>query len=364
MRKTTRNVVLSISLSLAFVSPPVWAAEPGTSDPALTKAIRDADVVDSDSPLTAKIEGMESTVTTDRHPKATEDDCKIDATLIAKAVFEKHKNLAKVRINFVGADSTTSVSVSAGDICAFNNGGINDKQLLNGIDLTTVSNKVAAVSPDGGTPDAQTPDVARAPDTFKKVRNLKNRIQTMRQNGTGVTEFQKRLDQITQMIDERKESDAAPLIDKLDDILREQQTLVKQAKFKPVPVASSWQAGGGGAGRGGRYEELQPQFKNLPPVAQRIRDFLSFSESAGVDVSAQRAKYYELVQNAERDPVNTQAKLNELVKSIQQKFPQLSQKFEQLQGYTPPSRSPGAGHDTSKFGPGGKPPWARKHQQY
>lgn len=361
MRKTTRNVVLAISLSLVFISPPVWAAEPGTSDAALTKAIRDADVVDSDSPLSAKIEGMESTVTTDRHPKATDDDCKIDATLIAKAVFEKHKNLAKVRINFVGANSTTSVSVSAGDICAFNNGGISDKQLLNGIDLTTVSNK-AALSSD--TPDVQNPpDVAQTPDTpkdtFKRVRNLRNRIQTMRQNGTGVTEFQKRLDQITQMIDERKETDAAPLIDKLDDILREQQTLVKQAKFKPVPVASSWQAGG--AGRGGRYDELQPQFKTLPPVAQRIRDFLSFSDNAGIDVSAQRAKYNELVKNADRDPAGTEAKLNELVKSIQQAFPNLSHKFEQMQGRTP-GRNPG--HDTSKFGPGGKPPWARKQQQY
>lgn len=358
MRKTNK-VVIGISLSLLFVSPAAWAGDSSASDAALTKVIRDAQVLDADSALTAKLEGMEAVVTTDRHPKATDDDCKIDATLIAKAVFEKHKNLAKVRINFVGTATTTSVSISAGDICAFNNGGINEKQLLNGIDLTTISKTAAttsaSISSDASTNQEITSDLPDIPrDVLKRALNLRHRIQTLRHGGTGVSEFQKRLDRINDLIAERKEPEAMPLIDSLDDILHEQQKLANQAKFKPVPVASSWQ--------GRSHLEDKPQLnKGLPPISQYIKNFLTFSENNGVSVSSERARYEELVRDSERDP-NTQMKMQELAKSLQTKYPTLFQKFAQTKGV---SGRQGRTHENSNFGPNGnKPLRMRKKDQY
>lgn len=357
--QNTNKVVLAISLSFLFATVPSWG-ETGASDSALTKVIRDAQVLDADSPLTAKIEGMESIVTTDRHPKATDDDCKIDATLIAKAIFEKHKSLAKVRINFVGTKCTTSVSISAGDICAFNNGGINEKQLLNGIDLTTISKTTLAASSTATSADSTqnqeiTSEVQDVPrDVLRRALNLRQRIQTLRQGGTGVSEFQKRLDQIQELISERKEPEVMPLIDRLDDILHEQQKLANQAKFRPVPVVSSWQ------GRG-HFEATNRQFNNgLPPISQHINDFITFCENNGSPVAAERARYNEIVQNAERDP-NTQAKMQELVKSLQSKYPTLFQKFAQAKGI---SKRQGRASENSKLGPSGKSPRMRKHDQY
>lgn len=118
---------------------------PALADPSST-AVRDAIVkskaLRAELGVSVRVAGSEVTVSTYRHPGASEDDCKIDAVLVAKAVIDSDPaNFSRVKVVFVDrSDSSRSrqAIVTAGDVKAFGAGGTSRDQLLASISLTAV----------------------------------------------------------------------------------------------------------------------------------------------------------------------------------------------------------------------------------
>jgi hypothetical protein len=86
--------------------------------------VRKAQVIKKDFPVHAVISGREATILTRRHPKATDDDLRIDAVLITKSVLDSFNTIGTVQVLFRDEDSSSgkSVEVTAGDIKTYANG--------------------------------------------------------------------------------------------------------------------------------------------------------------------------------------------------------------------------------------------------
>ncbi len=140
LKKTLwRQPVLAMSLALFAVLPAYSAISPSE----IVSAIKQAQFLAPGSSLNVRVDGDQVYVSTFKH--SNEDkDCKIDATLIAKSVFDlSPEGFARVTCYFYGKDmsSCQEVSVSAGDIKSFAAGTMTQEQLLASITVKNVAVK-------------------------------------------------------------------------------------------------------------------------------------------------------------------------------------------------------------------------------
>ena len=75
---------------------PSFTKKPTSSN--LVDLIRQAKVVNPDYPVHAVVSGNYATVLTRRHPRAKEEDMKIDAVLITKSVLDAYGYLSLIHI--------------------------------------------------------------------------------------------------------------------------------------------------------------------------------------------------------------------------------------------------------------------------
>lgn len=133
-----RQPVLAMSMALLAVLP-AFAIGPGE----VSSAIKQAQFLPPGSSLNVRVDGDQVYVSTFKH--SNEDkDCKIDATLIAKSVFDlSPEGFARVTCYFYGKDmsSCQEVSVSAGDIKSFASGAMTQEQLLASLTVKNVATK-------------------------------------------------------------------------------------------------------------------------------------------------------------------------------------------------------------------------------
>ena len=130
---------LALALSAGL---PVRALDKALTPGAMSRLIQKAGILSPGYGVTVSIIGQEATVSTylNRSARDLENDCKIDAVLIARQLFAAaHSNLARVKVVFNDASSPGqywAVTVTTGDIKAYGSRQLSMQQLLSSLELT------------------------------------------------------------------------------------------------------------------------------------------------------------------------------------------------------------------------------------
>ena len=128
-------------LLTAIINSSILPAFAALTDSDIMAAINKAEFLAPGTQVRVKVGKDQVYVSTYRHSD-DEKDCKIDAALISKAVFETAPDeLARVTIQFYGKDVADyqEVSISAGDIKSFANGSVGKEQFLSSLTIRKVS---------------------------------------------------------------------------------------------------------------------------------------------------------------------------------------------------------------------------------
>ena len=134
-RKLPISLTMSLALALS-ISPNCFAK---LSAEELGKAIKQAKVFGAEEKVQTALAGGELTVSAYRKETSTDNDCKIDAVLTAKAAFAADPELSRVNVLFYDLLVPTDyyeVPVSVGDVVAFGAGKISKEQLLGALKMT------------------------------------------------------------------------------------------------------------------------------------------------------------------------------------------------------------------------------------
>lgn len=193
------------------------------------EAVRKAQVIKKDFPVHAVISGREATILTRRHPKATDDDLRIDAVLITKSVLDSFNTIGTVQVLFRDEDSSSgkSVEVTAGDIKTYANGTIDPKKFLATIAVTKVGGDDEAIK---SKLSAEERKMSVSSGQYEEQRLLlMDRINTLRRKGTGVAPFEAMFAQIETQVKSGQTVALKESVQKLGEKLAAQEDLVRQA---------------------------------------------------------------------------------------------------------------------------------------
>jgi hypothetical protein len=134
----TKNVVkraLMLLLALQTSGYPAFALK--NTD--VVYAIKKAEILAPGVGINARVVQDKVYVSTYRNSRANIEDCKIDAVLITKAIYDAApSDIARVTVYFYGKDTSQyqEVSVTAGDIKAYATGQMSKEQLLSSLVVT------------------------------------------------------------------------------------------------------------------------------------------------------------------------------------------------------------------------------------
>ncbi|MEZ4534544.1 MAG: hypothetical protein R3D26_05965 [Cyanobacteriota/Melainabacteria group bacterium] len=130
-------------LGMALVVGIIGGAAPGWCDVSSSQvvdALEGGSVFAPGTRVTARLKDAEVVVSTYRNSKANDDDCKIEAVLAAKAIFDLDpEKISRVTVYFFEPTLTTfkQTSVSLGDVKAFASGELTKEKLIASIPLKT-----------------------------------------------------------------------------------------------------------------------------------------------------------------------------------------------------------------------------------
>lgn len=259
-----RSLFLPALVSLAIAwAPAALSANDTMSSADMVNLLRSAKAVNPKSPLHVAVGDKEVIVLTKREGKMTDNDCKIDATFVAKTLIDAApEQIARVKVLFSheNDDKCDQVVVGAGDVKSYGSGQITEDQLLHSLELTSAEDKGGGV--------ASTPaSVAPGPLQERRLLLL-NRIQALKEKGTGVKPFEALFQKVEEMAKTGVEKDVQAAVDDLSDKLKAQEQLRKQAAighYQPVkhsgpsapttqstPSLPPWMRGQNGQGQGFR----------------------------------------------------------------------------------------------------------------
>jgi hypothetical protein len=239
--QAAHNQPAKISKAAPAATPgPSAEAQPELTPTTLLGLVRTAKILDPEYPVQVRLENREATLTTMRHPKATEQDCKIDAVLVAKAVMDAYpKDVARIKLvlNTSNSDTIQEVTVTTGDIKAYATGTISKDDLLTSLELKKFE---PSANEQEGLSDLQTDgSKPAAPGAFRSQRQLlAGRIEKLKARGTGTQPFEEMLAKIE--TDAQKPSTDMPKATLLQEIrgldghLYEQEEAIRAAQHPGV----------------------------------------------------------------------------------------------------------------------------------
>jgi hypothetical protein len=191
-----------------------------TSD--LVNALRKTKLIDPSYKLGATASGDQLVITTERKPKSTDNECKIEAVLIGKAMFETVPNdfqRTKVLLFDYGNNKCSEVTVKRAEVKLFGSGGLTEKELLSSLELITTD---ASEQSESGA-------VAAGPMQTGRI-SLLARIQRLKSRGTDTAPFEK---MFAALEESAKANDSAAVhsqYEELKRVLNEEFDMVKSAK--------------------------------------------------------------------------------------------------------------------------------------
>lgn len=122
----------------AFSLTDILPAQAATSSQ-LSKVIQNARILAPGTQVKVKIAKDKASISTFRNRKANDKDCKIEAVLIGKTIFEQESNqVNSITVYFYNSRNPSqykSVSVTKGDVAAFGTGQVSKSELLSSIQI-------------------------------------------------------------------------------------------------------------------------------------------------------------------------------------------------------------------------------------
>lgn len=137
-RKATSRKINSLALatllSIGLSSGLQYSAQAAVTVNQIVKAVDQAKILANGTGVRAAINGSEVYISTYRNTRANDNDCKIEALLIAKTTIDlAPTDIGRVTVYFynsVNRNKRKIVSVTAGDVKAFGSGQLGKEQLL------------------------------------------------------------------------------------------------------------------------------------------------------------------------------------------------------------------------------------------
>lgn len=216
-------------LLTAYCLPLPASAQKAATPTEMVAILRNAKIVNPLYPLRANLAEHEAMVTTQRNPKATDKDCKIDSVLIAKALIESFPgDVLRVKVLFSDYDKQTcsTVTVSKGDVESYGNGTIKQDEFLESLEIETFKENDSPFAPASG----QSLSTGIAPGFMQDKRMvLLSRIEAMQQKGTNTKAYMEYFQQIEDNVKKGDEKQVATMITSLSGNLDEQEKMRQQA---------------------------------------------------------------------------------------------------------------------------------------
>ncbi len=227
-----RNIALinCIALAVLALCPPLPALAQKTATPTeMVAMLRNAKIVNPLYPLRANLTEHEAVVATQRNPKATDKDCKIDAVLIAKTLMDTFTgDVLRVKVLFSDYDKQTvsTIKVSKGDVESYGNGTMKQVEFLESLEIETSKENDSPFAPEAG----QSVSTGVAPGYMQNKRLvLLSRIEAMNQKGTNTKGYMDYFKQIDDLVKKGDETQVASMITKLSSNLDDQEKMRQQA---------------------------------------------------------------------------------------------------------------------------------------
>jgi hypothetical protein len=169
VRFDSMNFKTAVGLAVAFSLATTTAAMAKVSGDQLKTIVSKAKIFRSDFPLQVSVDGAIAILRTYRAEPWTDNDCKINAILASKSVFEADSTVARVQVYFFDMRDPSiydEVGVTLGDVTAYAAGQISHEQLLAGIQIGKHANALPWASSPGTTVSATTNKISDASKTL------------------------------------------------------------------------------------------------------------------------------------------------------------------------------------------------------
>lgn len=226
--RSGRALLLVVILYLTH-SPAACADEAKVLPAELVTVVRNAKIIKEEYPLRASLNNHEAILTTQRAKGTSDNDCKIDALFMAKALMQAFpQEVLRVKVLFSDYDnqSYSQIQVSKGDVTAFGSGQISQQDLLNSVELTKFKEDVSLFAPRGD----QSDNVSITPGFMQDKRLLLlSRIESLKQRGTNVKVYEDYFQKIENLVRDGNEDDAKTAIDTLSRGLTDQEKALEDA---------------------------------------------------------------------------------------------------------------------------------------
>jgi hypothetical protein len=264
--------LFAIALGLAFCLDrlPVWSLENSVvnSDEAVGK-IRQAKIINPQCSVKMAITGKEeATVVIQRDPKASDDDCKIDAVLVTRTLMDRYPTqLVRVKSVFIKSPGECGeATVTAGDIRSFKNGELDKKSLLDSIELVKLGPLEAMKLISSADPSATTGVV---PGLLQPWRLLTlEHINRLAAVGVNVKVYLDEFNQIEGLVPTTEQKELRRRLFRLNNQLRQQDEMTLQAK-EPRSGLFAW---------GARRKPMLAITEKVQQMANQGKDVTSYTD--------------------------------------------------------------------------------------
>lgn len=235
-----RNRILSTVLLMSFCSVSAAGAAESVTPSQMVEILRNSHVLKPAVQLRATYDDHTKRVTilTDRYPKESDNDCKIDAVLVAKKLVDSFPDeVSVVRLIFNTTGKTPQqIDVTKVHVKAYGSGAVKADELLSSLNL--VDSEIATTQFGAGNGLSVVP----GPLADQRLIIL-GRIDALKKGGTGVGAFMTLFKSIEAEAANGDETKATKDIEFLSEKLTTQEDLVKQAKVVRSPSGNKGSSG-------------------------------------------------------------------------------------------------------------------------
>jgi hypothetical protein len=196
--------------------------------------LRAAKVVKADLPLRAAYSSGDCIITTQRNKLAKDEDCKIDAILMAKTLFDSFPDAGILHVKVLFSEYEVhkymEVSVSKSDVAAYGDGKLSSNELLSSIGATRYDEDVDPFAPASHQDEsAAATSITPGPLSDKRLILL-GRIDSLKKHGTNPEMFLTAFQSIEDMVKAQKDpSEIEAAIRKLNGDIDDQEKRREEA---------------------------------------------------------------------------------------------------------------------------------------
>jgi hypothetical protein len=213
------TLFLLLSGSVRGASAVAAETSPTIGNAEVLASLRNAKILDPTYKLTATVSGDEIQITTQRKPKSSDTECKIQAVLIGKTAFDTVKSgPQRTKVTFFDLEKSAygEVTVNRAEVKLFGQGQLSEKDLLSSLELRP-SQPPSSVA--GARADSKV-----VPGPLQANRELVlERMARLKEHGVNVTPFMKLFTQVEQAANTGVAELVQQRLDELNDRLTEQE---------------------------------------------------------------------------------------------------------------------------------------------